>query len=202
MAKKVKTSKRAKRKLSRSAILLIVGLVIILVPCAIFGGILLNAVLDTGTPIFGDRYTGDLDPAIEDSEIEAITATIEAMDNVDSVTITLISGQLRVNVNVSDELTSEEIAEMVELFYEAVVEELPIETYFTSTDDRKMYDLSINVYNYIDAEDEGMIYYILTKNAMMEEYEIQLVSEAVDEELASELRGDNDTEEEEAETEE
>ena len=202
MAKKVKTSKRAKRKLSRNALMLIAGLITILVPCLIFGGILLSAALDTGTPIFGDRYTGDLEPAIEDSEMEAISATIVAMDNVESVNITLISGQLRVNVNVSDDLTSEEIAEMVELFYEAIIEDLPIETYFTSTDERKMYDLAINVYNYIDAEDEGMIYYILTKNAMMEEYSIQLVSEAVDEELASDLRGDNDTEEEETETEE
>ncbi len=201
MAKTVKTSKRVKRKLSRSAILLIAGLIIILIPCIIFGGILLSAALNTGTPIFGERYTGDLDPAIEDSEIEAITETISAMDDVESVNITLISGQLRVNVNVSDDLTSDEIAEMIETLYEAVIEELPIETYFTSTDDRKMYDLAINVYNYIDADDDGMIYYILTKNAMMEEYEIQLVSEPVDEELASELRGDDDTDEE-TETEE
>ena len=54
-----------------------------------------------------------------------------------------------------------------------------------------MYDLAINVYNFIKKDDESMIYYILTKNAMMDGESIQCVSEPLDADLAAELRGEN-----------
>ena len=58
-----------------------------------------------------------------------------------------------------------------------------------------MYDLSINVYNYIASDNDGMMYYILTKNSNMEKFSIQLVSDPVDEQLAKELRGELEVEE-------
>ena len=70
---------------------------------------------------------------------------------------------------------------------------MPVSTYFTATDSKKMYDLSINVYNYVKEDDDNMIYYILTKNSKMSDYSIQCVSEPVDEELAKDLRGENVT---------
>ena len=183
---------KKKRRFSKSAVLLIVGCVIILVPCLIFGGILISAALGTGTPIFGDRYEGDLDPAITDEDISALETDIRALSGVENLDITLISGQLRINIDTTDALTAEKINALVQEAYTAVDNRTPIATYFTSTEDKKMYDLAINAYNYIDSENEGMIYYILTKNAMMEEYDIQLVSEPLDEELASDLRGDTE----------
>lgn len=183
---------KKKRRISKSAVLLIVGCVIILIPCLIFGGILISAALGTGTPIFGDRYEGDLDPAITDEDISALETDIRALSGVENLDITLISGQLRINIDTTDTLTTEEINALVQEVYTAVDNRTPIATYFTSTEDKKMYDLAINAYNYIDSENEGMIYYILTKNAMMEEYDIQLVSEPLDEELASDLRGDTE----------
>lgn len=192
MTSKIK-NKRSKRHLSKSGIFLIVGLIIILVPCLIFGGILLHAAINTGSPIFGDRYKGDLDPAITDGDINNLKESVSALDGVQSVEITLISGQLRVNVDTNDELTSEEIGALLPEIYKLVDEKLPITTYFTSSEDRKMYDLAFNAYNFIDAENDGMIYYILTKNAMMEEYSVQLVSEPIDADLASDLRGENVT---------
>ena len=186
-----KTVKK-KRKLSKPAIFLIVGIIIIVVPCLIFGGILLSSAMNTGTPIFGDRYEGDLDPAITDEDISALETDIRALSGVENLDITLISGQLRINIDTTDALTAEEINALVKEVYTAVDNRTAIATYFTSTEDKKMYDLAINAYNYIDSENEGMIYYILTKNAMMEEYDIQLVSEPLDEELASDLRGDTE----------
>ena len=46
----------------------------------------------------------------------------------------------------------------------------------------------------VDPEDDSMVYYILTKNAMMEEKTIQLVSEPLNPDLAADLRGENETE--------
>ncbi len=191
MTKKV-TNKRAKRRLSKSGIVLIVGLIIILVPCLIFGWILVSAALQTGTPIFGDRYEGDLEPAITDDDLSRVESAVKGISGVQDVTTTLISGQLRVNVDMDDALTSEEINALLPDMYNAVDGVLSVSTYFTSTEDKKMYDLAINVYNFVDAEDENMIYYIVTKNAMMENYSTQLVSEPIDAELASDLRGEGE----------
>ena len=64
-----KQVKNPRKKLSRSALVLIIGLCIIGIPLLVYGGILLQAQLQTGTPIFGDRFVGDLDPAITDSQM-------------------------------------------------------------------------------------------------------------------------------------
>ena len=79
-----------------------------------------------------------------------------------------------------------------------VNKELPINTYFTiQSSGAKMYDLSINLYNYVaSAKDENFKYYMLTKNSKMEEKEGQFVSDAVSPELAKELRGETDVQEE------
>ncbi len=189
MANKTVSVKK-KRKLSKSAIVLIVGLCIIIIPCIIFCGILLHAALQTGTPVFGDRYKGDLDPAISDSAISEISDTTMNLTGVEAVDCTLISGQLRVNVDTVDSISLEDAQSLVNEVYEVVDDILPVSTYFTSTDDKKMYDLAINVYNFIDTESEDMIYCLGTKNAMMEDLDVQIVSEPLDSELASELRGE------------
>ena len=181
-----KTVKK-KRKLSKPAIFLIVGIIIIVVPCLIFGGILLSSAMNTGTPIFGDRYEGDLDPAITSEDMSKIKGEIEALEGVESVDVVLPSGQLRVNINTDDSLSKDEIKELINSAYEIVKVDLPLETYFTSSDTKKMYDLAINAYNFINAEDDGMIYYELTKNAMSENEIIQLVSEPLNPELVEEI---------------
>lgn len=181
-----KTVKK-KRKLSKPAIFLIVGIIIIVVPCLIFGGILLSSAMNTGTPIFGDRYEGDLDPAITSEDMSKIKGEIEALEGVESVDVVLPSGQLRININTDDSLSKDEIKELINSAYEIVKTDLPLETYFTSSDTKKMYDLAINAYNFINAEDDGMIYYELTKNAMSENEIIQLVSEPLNPELVEEI---------------
>lgn len=184
---------KTKKKMSKGGIVLLISSLIILVPCLIFGGILLKSALETGKPVVGSRFDNDLEPAITSSNTSSLTTTIKAISGVEDCEIVLTSAQYRINVNAQDSLSSSEIEALAKKVYDAVNNELPVFTYFTATDSKKMYDLSINVYNYVKEDDDNMIYYILTKNSKMSDYSIQCVSEPVDEELAKDLRGENVT---------
>lgn len=190
----IKKQKQNKRKMSKSATMLVIGLLVIFIPCAIYAGILISAALQTGSPILGERFDGDLDPAITKNDISSIETKLSSIDGVEEVKVVLLSGQMRVNVNVDDALTNEQIEVIINEAYEGVTSVLSIDKYFTSNGGKRMYDLAINVYNLVDPEDDSMVYYILTKNAMMEEKTIQLVSEPLNPDLAADLRGENETE--------
>lgn len=196
-----KKTKKAKRRLSKPALALVIGLLIIIIPLTIYGGILISAALQTGSPVEGDRFKGDLDPAITKEDVAKTQEKLANLSGVQDAKIELISGQMRVYLDVEDALTSEEIEEVAKSAYDTVDSVISVSKYFTSKDSRRMYDLSINVYNYVDAENEDMIYYIVTKNAMMEEKSIQLVSEPLNEDLAAELRGELTEPEDEVEPE-
>ena len=183
---------KGKKKLSKGALVLIISLIIILIPCLIFGGILISAALESGKPVDGNRFKGDLNPAITSSNTSSIKNSIEALSGVERCDIELTSAQYRVNVDTVDTLTDKQIEDLCVDIYNIVNKELPMATYFTASSSEKMYDLAVNVYNKIDDDN---IYYILTKNSKMDTYSVKCVSSAVDEELASDLRGENDIEE-------
>ena len=183
---------KGKKKLSKGALVLIISLIIILIPCLIFGGILISAALESGKPVDGNRFKGDLNPAITSSNTSSIKNSIEALSGVEKCDIELTSAQYRVNVDTVDTLTDKQIEDLCVDIYNIVNKELPMATYFTASSSEKMYDLAVNVYNKIYDDN---IYYILTKNSKMDTYSVQCVSSAVDEELASDLRGENDIEE-------
>ncbi len=179
---------KKKKKMSKGGIVLLVGIIIILIPCLIFGGILLSAALETGKPVVGNRFNNDLNPSISSSATSNLESSIKALSGVEKCSIELTSAQYRVNVDTVDSLSDSEIQELVVEVYNLVNKELPVSTYFTATDSKKMYDLAINVYNNTN---DGNIYYILTKNSKMTAYSIQCVSSPVDEDLAKDLRGEN-----------
>ena len=183
---------KGKKKLSKGALVLIISLIIILIPCLIFGGILISAALESGKPVDGNRFKGDLNPAITSSNTSSIKNSIEALSGVEKCDIELTSAQYRVNVDTVDTLTDKQIEDLCVDIYNIVNKELPMATYFTASSSEKMYDLAVNVYNKID---DNNIYYILTQNSKKDTYSVQCVSSAVDEELASDLRGENDIEE-------
>lgn len=183
---------KGKKKLSKGALVLIISLIIILIPCLIFGGILISAALESGKPVDGNRFKGDLNPAITSSNTSSIKNSIESLSGVEKCDIELTSAQYRVNVDTVNTLTDKQIEDLCVDIYNIVNKELPMATYFTASSSEKMYDLAVNVYNKIDDDN---IYYILTKNSKMDTYSVQCVSSAVDEELASDLRGENDIEE-------
>lgn len=189
--KKEKQTK-GKKKLSKGALVLIISLVIILIPCLIFGGILISAALESGKPVTGSRFNNDLNPAITSNDTKSVISNIETLSGIEKCDIVLTSAQYRINVDTVDSLSDKEIEDLCVSIYNIVDKVLPISTYFTASDSEKMYDLSINVYNKIDDDN---IYYILTKNSKMTNYSLQCVSSAVDEELATDLRGEGNTEE-------
>ena len=189
---------KKKKKMSKGGIVLLVSAIIILIPCLIFGGILLSAALETGKPVVGNRFNNDLNPSISSSTTSSLESSIKALSGVEDCNIVLTSAQYRVNVDTVDSLSDSEIQSLVVEVYNLVNQELPVSTYFTATDSEKMYDLSINVYN---TTSDGNIYYILTKNSKMTSYSIQCVSSPVDEDLAKELRGENTSSTEDTTTE-
>lgn len=197
MKEKVVKEKKKKKKLSRSAIVLIIALIIIAIPCSIFGYILISASMKTGTPIMGDRFKNDLNPTISETSRDSIVSSVSRLNNVEKCEIVMTSAQLRINIDTNDAISKDEMLALADEIYEIVDDTLPVKTYFTiQASGAKMYDLSINLYNYIaKADDENFKYYVLTKNSKMEEKEGQFVSEAVSPELAKELRGETTAEE-------
>lgn len=180
--------KKEKKKMSRAGLVLTIGLIIIAIPCLIFGWILVSAALETGKPIAGDRFSGDLQPAITKADTSDLTAAIKALDEVEDCTIELTTAQYRINVDVVDSLQQDAYEDLINEIYTLVNNQLPVNTYFTMHDNMKMYDLSIGLYNHVGGDD--MIYVILTKNSTMSVPGIQTVSEALDEDLAAQLRGE------------
>lgn len=202
---KTKTKEiRKKKKISKSALVLILSCVIIAIPIITFGVILLSAVIGTGKPILGQRFANDLNPAITKSIEKDIKSDIESLSDVEGVELVMTTAQLRINIDASDTITEEEALTLAEKAYQAVDDNAPIDTYFTySSDGKKMYDLQIVVYNYVakDSSDENWIYYQVTKNSKMEEPLYELSSKAKNEELAQQLRNGGKTDEELAESE-
>ena len=184
------TAKKHKsKKKDKSTIILIVGLVLIAIPCAILGWILISASMDTGKPINGDRFKGDLDPAITKDQLSEIESRIKGENQVEKVTVELTTATLRVYVDAVDSISDEEASALSETAYNDVTAVLNEGTYFTATGGKKMYDLEVHVYNNIDKSGAGdYVYVIRSKNSGMEQAATQVVSKPLDAELAQQLR--------------
>lgn len=189
--------KKKKKKLSASALVLIIACVILAIPVIIFLVIIISASLKNGSPVLGNRFDNDLNPSINNSHMDAIVRDVKTISGVEDCETVMTSAQLRVNIDVKDNLTDKEIEQIAVQAYESVNRNLPINTYFTmSNDGERMYDLSINAYNYVPSsnEDANWISYVLTKNSKMDQYELQNIATAINPELASKLRGETEPE--------
>ena len=204
---KNKAVKHKNRKMDRSTLVLIIGLVIIAIPCLILGWILISASLETGTPINGNRFKGDLDPAITKDQLKQIEETVKTEDKTEEVTVELATATLRVYVDAADSITEEEAKTLAQTVYSDVTSICDEAVYFTAAAPKKMYDLEIHVYNSLDAAGTPeYVYVIQSKNSGMAEAHQQVVSKPLDPELAQQLRDEleekrNPKPEEEAEEE-
>ena len=192
--KKVKEKKiREKKKLSRSAIVLIAGLIIIAIPILIFLGILGISALHTGTPRDGSRFEDDLEPAITSENVSALKSELEAIGSLDSVEVICSEGQLKIYIDINDSLSEAQVDSILTNAYTKVNSKLPISTYFTSNSGKKMYDLQINVYTTTEASPIGSAnprqYKLLHKNSYEETYQIDNLAQPKDPALAAELEG-------------
>lgn len=186
MAKK---SKRGKRKSRRTAIIFWVCLILILTPFMVLGWILLSAWLDTGSPILGDRYEGDLDPAITKNDLDSIRTSVRMIPEVEDVELELATATLRVYADVDDNANVETEKATAQSIYQAVTSVLDAGTYFTQTETKKMYDLEIHVYNLTKNRDSDEFAYVIeTKTSSMTDPIQNVVSEPIDAALAQQLR--------------
>jgi len=185
--------KKTKRKLSRSAIVLIVGIFIIAIPVAIFLAILGISALQTGTPREGTRFDGDLQPQIQQEQIDSLKNDLSSLGSLDSVEVIVSEGQLKIYIDTNDSLSEEQIDSILTSAYNKVNATLPIATYFTSTASAKMYDLQINVYTTATAsaigDADSRQYKLLHKNAAEEQYGIDDLAHPKNPSLAAELEG-------------
>jgi hypothetical protein len=186
--KKTPVKKRKFSKIHWPTVVLILSLVLIAIPTVAIGKVLYDAFAATGTPLFGNRYDLDLNPEITSEQLSELESKISEEVLVDDVNITLISASLRVNVDVKDEITLEELTTLATALYSHVAAILPVETYFKMNETSKMYDLELHIFNNLELkDDESYKYLIFLLNSVMEEPLIQLVSDPKNPEFVEEL---------------
>ncbi len=190
-----KKEKKERKKLSRSALVLIAGLVIIAIPVCIFLGILGISALQTNSPREGSRFENDLDPAITSEQLDQIREKLNSIGQTEQIEVVLSEGQLRIFIDTNDNLSEEQIDSILTTAYNAVNSVTPISTYFTASETRKMYDLQINVYTTAEGAELGTAetrqYKLLHKNSAEATYGIDDLAHPKDPALAAELEGLN-----------
>ena len=154
-------------------ITIIILLLLLILPFAVFGYIIYQASEETNVPILGNRFAGQLNPAITDTMMTTAQNRLSSLDGVESVTVNTLVATTRVTVNLDDDVVdTERFEEIVANIYDTYVEIVPIETYYTSSESVEMYDLDITIYNNLDyiADDEEkpLLMYEINKNSMSE----------------------------------
>ena len=186
--KKTHTRKKQRKRELRFKIVFWICFLLLLIPCVAFGWILLSSWLDTGSPILGSRYDGDLDPAITKNDMEDVLEKVQKISDVEGVEVHLATATLRVYADITDSASAVKAESIASEVYAAVYSVLKPETYFSQHDGMKMYDLEIHVYTTNNSEKSNFVYVIETKTSSMEEPITQLVSEPIDADLAQQLR--------------
>ena len=186
--KKVKTRKQN----GKIKVIFWICLVLVVIPIAVFAWMIISAALDTGTPILGNRYKNDLDPAITKSELEEIKSATSNISGVQSASVELATATLRVYADIDDDASVESCKTIANEVYRAITSTLDANVYFSQHDGMKMYDLEVHVYNKMSKEsnDDSFNYVIETKTSLMDEPIAQVVSEPINAELAQQLRDD------------
>lgn len=125
-------------------------LIIIAIPCVLIGYVLLTSMEEQNSPVTGNRFSDtDISPSITNTAITNLDASLQSIPNVESATVNLKSATLRIHLNMVDTASEQDMRDAIEQAYSIVNSTLPVETYFTNTDDGKMYDLEIDAYNYL-----------------------------------------------------
>lgn len=190
---KVNKTNKPKKKFKWDVynIILAVAGVLILIPVIIVAWVVISASMATGKVLDGNRFDGDLNPAITAEHITQIESKVEALEFIDEFTINLKSATLRVNVDLKDDVTAEQYTGVMDSVYAAVVEVLPVADYFTQLNGvQKQYDMEMSFYNALPkslAEGQEFINYIMNKSSLMEAPTYQLVSKPKDAEYAQKL---------------
>lgn len=184
---------KKKRKTHRTGILFTICLILVLAPFIVLGWILFSSSMDTGTPVLGNRFEGDLNPAITKDQMTQVESAVKALEGQDDAFVTMSTATLRVYVNIADDANEETANAKADEVYNTVASILDPSVYFTKTDTTKQYDLEIHVFTVPErtgAEGENFVYVIDTKTSNMAEPQKQTVSVAKDQAIADQLRQD------------
>ena len=188
--KEVKIKK--KKKLSKSGLIVLIGVIIIAIPCLVFASILGISALQTGSPRDGKRFKDDLVNEITKQDCSDIQADLSGIAGVESVEVKVSEGQFKVFIDTDDSLSEAQIDTIVSDAYSKVTSKLPIASYFTRTQSAKMYDLQINVYTTAEASGNRQ-YKLLHKNSAEETFQIDDLAHPKDAQLVKELEGGTST---------
>lgn len=184
--KEVKIKK--KKKLSKSGLIVLIGIIIIAIPCLVFASILGISALQTGSPRDGKRFKDDLVNEITKQDCSDIQADLSGIAGVESVEVKVSEGQFKVFIDTDDSLSEAQIDTIVSDAYSKVTSKLPVASYFTRTQSAKMYDLQINVYTTAEASGNRQ-YKLLHKNSAEETFQIDDLAHPKDAQLVKELEG-------------
>ncbi len=186
--RKVKTSRQPRQK--QGHLLVWITLIIIAIPCVIVGYVLLTSMEEQNEPVVGVRFdSGDLNPKIEQSQLDQIQQELSGIGGVESVTDNLKSATLRIHLNMADDADRGTVEAAMNQARDIVNSILPFDTYFTNTENGKNYDIEIDSYNWIVDDShpqDGQIYFKLTKTGAGNEV-VDVISEPKDPDLVSEI---------------
>jgi len=169
----------------------VVCLFLLIAPFAVLGWILYSSSQDSGSPVLGNRYEGDLNPAITTENMEQVKSAVAALPGVESAEVTMPTATLRVYADIADDADSVAAYETAIQMYDAVTAILNPDVYFSQHDDMKMYDLELHVTNHPEEDNpDNYVYVVAVKNSSMSGLRGQLLSEAVNAGLAESLRQD------------
>lgn len=166
--------------------------IIIMIPVVIVGYVLLASLGGQNRPVEGSRFSKkDLDPAITDDNISTLESALSNIENVEKVSVNLLSATLRVHIDLIDSATDDVASAAINSAYSVINEQLPIDTYFTNKDGSKMYDLEIDSYNYLIDDThtaDGWTYLKLTKTGASDGPVTDNMTVAKDAELSNQLK--------------
>ena len=167
-------------------------LIIIAIPFVIVAYVLLTSMGGQDEPVVGNRFNGgDLDPAITNEAMTSIQEQVAAIGGVEEATVNLKSATLRVHLNMDDSYNQDQIQAASDQAYQIVASVLPIEQYFTNREDAKMYDLEIDVYNYIVDEShpaQGQIYIMTSKTGASGDKITDVMTSPKDPDLVNQIK--------------
>ena len=189
-AAKKKVAKK-KRNLHTTGFIFWICLILIIAPLAILGWILMSSYMDSGTPVLGNRYEGDLDPAITKDQMAEVETAIGELSDIEAYSVQMVTATMRVYVDIPDSWNVDQAKEKSKEVYKTVQKILDTDVYFTQQDGKKMYDLEVHVYNLTENRDsDEFVYVIRNKTSSMPKSRVAVVSEPRDAALAEQLRKD------------
>lgn len=193
------TNKKVKNvKIRQPHLMFWFAVILIILPIFYVGSTVLTAIKEQGQPVEGSRFgEGDLDPKIEDQEIQELIETLQGIENVEEVSGNLKSATLRIQLDVADNLNENQVKDITGKAWTAVKEKFPVETYFTNHDDIKMYDVEVDVYNFIvddtpEHSKDKQVYIKAVKNASAKKGHYDYMTKPKDAKLVKEIVRDTE----------